>query len=181
MAQDILLAQRAGFNGARLHQRVVEERYLYHTDRLGFLLWAEYGDWGCSGTGPAGDNQHPTSSYIAEWLEALARDISHPSIIGWCPLNETHQRLHDRTTTLDDVTKALYDATKAADPTRPVIDASGYSHRVPYTDIWDAHLYEQDPKTFAGQLQGLAEAPPTPTPAPETTPPSPCRTAGSPT
>ena len=24
-----------------------------------------------------------------EWLEAVERDFSHPSIIGWCPFNET--------------------------------------------------------------------------------------------
>jgi beta-galactosidase/beta-glucuronidase len=160
LEQDILLGQQAGFNGARLHQKVFEERYFYHADRLGYLVWAEFGDWGCSGSGPMGDNQQPTTSYVTEWLEAVERDISHPSIVGWCPLNETYQVLSDRTTTLDDVTKAMFDATKAADPTRPVIDASGYSHRIDYTDIWDAHLYEQDPQTFADQLTGLAAGAP---------------------
>ena len=37
----------AGFNGARLHQKVFEERFLYHADRLGYLVWGEFGDWGC--------------------------------------------------------------------------------------------------------------------------------------
>ena len=32
----------------------------------------------------------------------MERDYSHPSIVGWCPLNETHQFLHDRFTVLDD-------------------------------------------------------------------------------
>ena len=27
---------RAGFNGARLHQKVFEERYLYYADKLGY-------------------------------------------------------------------------------------------------------------------------------------------------
>ena len=95
------------------------------------------------------DNQQPTASYVAQWLEAVERDYSHPSIIGWCPLNETHQLLHDRITQLDDVTRAMFLATKAADTTRPVLDASGYSHRVPETDVWDSHNYEQDPAEFA--------------------------------
>jgi hypothetical protein len=43
---DIELAMAAGFNGARLHQKVFEERYLYHADRLGYLVWGEFGDWG---------------------------------------------------------------------------------------------------------------------------------------
>ena len=35
-----------GFNGARLHQKVFEPRFLYHCDVLGYLVWGEYGDWG---------------------------------------------------------------------------------------------------------------------------------------
>ena len=51
-------------------------------------------------------------------------------------------------------------ATKVADPSRPVLDASGYSHRVPETDVWDSHLYEQDPATFTELVGGLAEGKP---------------------
>ena len=32
---DIELARNAGFNGARLHEKVFEERYLYHAEREG--------------------------------------------------------------------------------------------------------------------------------------------------
>src|SRR5262249_42284065 len=41
LLQDIELAKAAGFNGARLHQKVFEERFLYHADRQGFLIWGE--------------------------------------------------------------------------------------------------------------------------------------------
>jgi beta-galactosidase/beta-glucuronidase len=161
LVADIELGLAAGFNGARLHQKVFEERYLYHADRLGYLVWGEFGDWGGAvASGTDEDNQQPTASFVTQWLEAVARDYNHPSIIGWCPLNETHQLLHDRITQLDDVTRAMFLATKAADTTRPVLDASGYSHRVPETDIWDSHNYEQDPKRFAEQLSGLAEGTP---------------------
>ena len=37
LVRDIELGLQAGFNGARLHQKVFEERYLYHADRLGYL------------------------------------------------------------------------------------------------------------------------------------------------
>ncbi|MFJ4170520.1 glycoside hydrolase family 2 protein [Paenarthrobacter sp. NPDC089714] len=156
LVKDIELAKSAGFNGARLHQKVFEERFLYHADRLGYLVWGEFGDWGVSGGGTLGHNQQPTASFVAQWLEVLQRDYNHPSIIGWCPLNETHQHLHDRITVLDDVTQAMFLATKLADPTRPVIDASGYSHRVRETDIYDSHSYEQDPDTFRVEQAGLA-------------------------
>lgn len=160
MLTDIQIALAAGFNGARLHQKVFEERMLFFSDLYGYLVWGEFGDWGVSGRGPLGYNQEPTSSFVAQWIEALERDFSHPSIVGWCPLNETHQVLHDRITVLDDVTHAMYNATKLADPSRPVIDASGYSHRVRGADIYDSHSYEQDPEAFAREQAPLAEGKP---------------------
>ena len=160
LVKDIELSMAAGFNGARLHQKVFEERFLYHADRLGYLVWGEFGDWGVSGGGTIGHNQKPTASFVAQWLEVLQRDFNHPSIIGWCPLNETHQILHDRLTVLDDVTEAMFLATKLADPTRPVIDASGYSHRIRETDIYDSHSYEQNPEKFRIEQQGLSDGKP---------------------
>src|SRR5690625_3188808 len=54
----------------------------------------------------------------------------------------------------------MYDATKLSDPTRPVLDASGYSHRVRGADIYDSHSYEQDPQRFREEQAGLAEGRP---------------------
>ena len=160
LIDDIELSLAAGFNGARLHQKVFEERFLFHADMRGYLVWGEFGDWGVSGQGPMGANQKPDASFVSQWLEAVQRDINHPSIVGWCPLNETHQVLHDRITVLDDVTRAMFLATKLADPSRPVIDASGYSHRVLETDVYDSHSYEQDPEAFRKEQQGLADGKP---------------------
>lgn len=157
---DIELGIAAGFNGARLHQKVFEERYLYHADRLGYLVWGEFGDWGAGTGAPAHDHQRQDASFVAQWLEVLERDVNHPSIIGWCPLNETWQHLHDRITDLDDATHAMYLATKLADPSRPVLDASGYSHRVRGADVYDSHDYEQDPASFARNQHGLATGEP---------------------
>jgi len=164
LVRDIELSLAAGFNGARLHQKVFEERFLYHADRLGYLVWGEFGDWGCNeaefGGYPGEDYQKPDASYITQWLEALERDYSHPSIIGWCPLNETHQNIGDHITVLDDVTHGMFLATKAFDTSRPVLDASGYSHRVAESDIYDSHNYEQDPQRFAVAMAGLADGKP---------------------
>ena len=160
LIDDITLSMDAGFNGARLHQKVFEERFLYHADRLGYLVWGEFPDWGCNGFGPAGNNQQPTASYITQWVEAIERDYSHPSIVGWCPLNETWQKLTDKITVLDDVTRGMFLATKAMDLTRPVLDASGYSHRVFETDVYDSHDYEQNPAKFKAKQAGLAQGNP---------------------
>ena len=160
LRRDIELSMNAGFNGARLHQKVFEERFLYHADRLGYLVWGEFGDWGCRGFGAQEDHQQPTASYITEWLEVLERDYSHPSIVGWCPLNETWQPLHDRITKLDSVTRGMFLATKAIDLTRPVLDTSGYSHRVPEADVYDCHDYTQDTEIFASHHAGVADGQP---------------------
>ena len=167
LARDIDLALAAGFNGARLHQKVFEERFLYHADRMGYLVWGEFADWGCAGFGPDGDHQQPSATYITQWLEVLARDYSHPAIVGWCPLNETSQRITDRPRALDDVTRGLFLASKATDATRPVLDTSGYSHRVLETDVYDCHDYEQDPEKFRANHAGLADGEPYPPPVPD--------------
>ena len=161
LKKDIELSMAAGFNGARLHQKVFEERFLYHADRLGYLVWGEFPDWGCRDeAGPPGNEQQPGPAYVAQWVEALQRDLSHPAIVGWCPLNETHQALGDRSTVLDEVTWAMFLAARAIDPTRPVLDASGYSHRVPQADLYDSHDYDQDPATFAARHGGIARGQP---------------------
>ncbi len=167
LIRDIELSMQAGFNGARLHQKVFEERFLYHADRLGYLVWGEFGDWGIekwitkANSYPDPLIYQPGAAIITQWLEVLERDYSHPSIIGWCPLNETGRMpVEDRIVSLDDITRGLFLATKAMDRTRPVLDASGYAHRVPEADIYDCHDYCQDPAQQAEHHTGLAESKP---------------------
>ncbi|MCC7354944.1 MAG: beta-galactosidase [Anaerolineae bacterium] len=160
LRRDIELSQAVGFNGARLHQKVFEERFLYHADRLGYLVWGEFADWGNRRYGPEDDHIQAGATFVTQWLEELERDYSHPSIVGWCALNETYQFISDRVTVLDDATRALFLAAKAMDTTRPVLDTSGYSHRVPETDVYDSHDYEQDLEKFRAKHVGLAEGNP---------------------
>jgi len=168
LVRDIELAMAAGFNGARLHQKVFEERYLYHADRLGYLVWGEFGDWGCNSREGESTNQQPDASYIQEWLEVVERDYSHPSIIGWCPMNETWQAYGDRITALDDVMRGMFLATKAFDTSRPVLDTSGYAHRIPESDVFDSHDYEADPAELAAHFARLADGDPFVNPSPTT-------------
>ena len=161
LKRDIEIAMEAGFNGARLHQKVFEERFLYWCDKLGYIVWGEFGDWGCNTNAPAShSNQQPDASYITQWLEAVERDYNHPAIVGWCPLNETYQKLDDRIAQLDAVTRGMFLATKALDQTRPVLDTSGYAHREPLADVYDSHDYEQNPAKFKANQAGLAEGKP---------------------
>ena len=162
LVRDIELSMAAGFNAARLHQKVFEERFLYHADRLGYLVWGEFGDWGVrENVERCPPLRHqPFAALMAQWNDALARDYSHPSIVGWCPLNETWRDISDEYEALDDMTRGLYAATKNADRSRPVLDASGYSHRQPFADVYDCHDYDQNPETFRARHDRLREGKP---------------------
>lgn len=133
-AKDIKLSQRVGFNGARLHERVFERRFLYEADRLGYIVWGEYANWGYDHTNAAN-----LKYYLAEWMEAMKRDYNHPAIIGWCPFNETWDIKGNQQD--DDILRSIYQQTKTFDPVRPCIDTSGNYHVV--TDIYDIHDYNQ--------------------------------------
>ena len=137
---DIEASMACGFNGARLHQKVFEPRFLYHADRLGYMVWDETGNWGFDHT-LEGHIYH----FLPEWLEEVERDFSHPSVIGWCPFNETwdnNGRQH-----CVHLLDTIYDVTKAIDKTRPVITDSG-AFPTERTDVHDIHDYEQDPAIF---------------------------------
>jgi len=134
---DIELSMAAGFNGARLHQKVFDPRFLYWADRLGYIVWGEFPDWGVNR-----NNLADLSELVTEWSEAVLRDRNHPSIIGWCPLNETGDSEETA------IAQRLLEVTRAVDPTRPLLDTSGYVHLSPSTDVYDCHNYDQNPDTF---------------------------------
>ncbi len=139
LKKDVELSLAVGFNGARLHQKVFEARFLYHCDKLGYIVWGEHGNWGFNCHDP-----QATEIFLNEWTEIVDRDFNHPSIIGWCPFNETwsYEEKKARNTLLSTV----YSFTKHLDVTRPCIDTSGGFHMV--TDIFDVHDYDQNPETF---------------------------------
>lgn len=135
LKRDIELSKQAGFNGARLHQKVFEERFHYWADKLGYITWGEAPSWGMDV-----NDVEVARNFIQEWSNAIIRDRNHPSILIWTPLNEQWWP--------DDVQYArfvedIYDITKEIDPTRPINDVSGGVHIK--TDIWTVHNYEQDP------------------------------------
>ena len=137
---DIKAALACGFNGARLHQKVFEPRFLYHADRLGYMVWAELGNWGLDHT-----DAMNIYNLLPEWCEEIERDYSHPSLIGWCPTNETWDI--DGRAQSNILLDTVYDVTKLLDKCRPVITSSG-SLPSERTDVHDVHDYEQNPEKF---------------------------------
>lgn len=146
LKNDILRSMACGFNGARLHEKVFEERFLYYCDILGYMVWGEYADWGADISNPCN-----IYSFVPEWIAEIKRDFNHPSIIGWCPHNETWDYCGRKQ--YDESVRILYKITKALDSTRPCIDTSGNYHVE--TDIFDVHDYNQNPETFKAAYDRL--------------------------
>jgi len=142
LRRDIELSMAAGFNGARLHQKVFEERFHYWADTLGYLTWGESSSWGIKVWDDPG-----MRNFMPEWEAIVERDVNHPSIIAWTPLNESW---HNESAAHRRGVVELYERTKALDPTRPVNTVSGgnwYRH-----DLTTIHNYSQDPRDFAAAV-----------------------------
>ncbi|MBE6197289.1 MAG: beta-glucuronidase [Rikenellaceae bacterium] len=136
LRRDIEMSMEVGFNGARLHQKVFEERFLYWADKLGYLVWGEYASWGMDVSSPVS-----ARNYLSEWQDILVRDRNHPSIVTWTPFNEAW---YPDNVQYPRFVKDIYDLTHVVDPTRPVNTVSGGAITNEY-DICAMHNYEQDP------------------------------------
>jgi beta-galactosidase/beta-glucuronidase len=136
LRDDIKMSQAVGFNGARLHQKVFDPRYLYWADKLGYLVWGEFPNWGMDYR-----NTAINLPVVDEWVEILRRDRNHPAIIGWCPFNESGNEAVPLQNTVVNLIRAV-------DPSRPTIDSSGWVHGLTNPDVLDAHDYEENPAKF---------------------------------
>ncbi len=143
LKNDIQLSMAAGFNSARLHQKVFEPRFHYWADKLGYLTWGEFPDWG--GIRNFKDREGLLNQEN-EWRQAIVRDRNHPSILAWTPFNETSGAAANDIEFYRTTVRNFYDLTHALDPTRPVNTTSGYVNVV--TDIFTVHDYDQNPVTF---------------------------------
>ena len=131
--EDILLGKKMGFNGCRKHQKVEDPLFLYWADRLGYLVWGEMAN------GYKFSNQY-VRRFDQEWMEAVRRDINHPCIVTWTPINETwgYEALKDSTAEQNHI-RSLYYMTKTLDPTRSINDNCGWEHVS--TDLTTFHDY----------------------------------------
>jgi beta-galactosidase/beta-glucuronidase len=131
---DIKIIKDMGFNAARKHQKVEDPRYLYWADRMGLLVSEEMANAQVF-------NEDYVDRFTREWMEVVARDYNHPSIIVWAPVNESwgvpqlttdpRQQSHVR---------SLYLLTKTLDSTRLAIDNEGWDHS-DMTDLYALHNY----------------------------------------
>ncbi|ADV67707.1 glycoside hydrolase family 2 protein [Deinococcus maricopensis] len=137
LRRDVELIRQMGFNGARKHQKVENPRWLYWCDVYGLLVWEEM-------PSPYRFTTRAVEDLTREWTEVLRRDMSHPSIVAWVPLNESWG-VPDLPTNAAhrDYVRTLYHLTRTLDPTRPVIGNDGWEHVA--TDIVGVHDYSAEP------------------------------------
>lgn len=144
LAFDVEACKGLGFTMVRKHIKVESDRWYYHCDRLGMLVWQDMVSGGSSlstwhssykptlfrrSWGACADDtprayanfSAESSSYRAEWTDACARTVdhlkNHPSIITWVLFNEAWGQFDARRAT---------ETVRALDPTRPIDAVSGW-------------------------------------------------------
>jgi beta-galactosidase/beta-glucuronidase len=133
LRDEVQLIKDLGFNTARIHEKREDPRFLFWADTLGLLIWGE---------SASAFEFSPTAveRNSREWSALIRRDISHPSIVVWVPLNESWgvQHISHKPAQLA-YARALLHLTKALDPGRLVVSNDGWEHVE--SDIWTVHDY----------------------------------------
>lgn len=133
LKKDIELSKAMGINGCRKHQKVEDPIFMYWADRLGFLVWGEMAS-------PFHFSVEMMKRFDREWMEMVKRDVNHPSVVTWTPINESwgYSDLDGSKRQRDHV-RSLYWTTKTYDMTRPINDNCGWEHVI--TDLTTFHEY----------------------------------------
>lgn len=141
---DIQTCKDLGFTMLRKHIKIECDRWYYHCDRLGMLVWQDMvsggsplsawhssykptffrGSWGaCADDTPKRHRLYSAESdaYRAEWSETCAGTVAylrnHPSIVTWVLFNEAWGQFD---------ACAAAEAVRNLDPTRPIDAVSGW-------------------------------------------------------
>ncbi|MBE0544605.1 MAG: glycoside hydrolase family 2 [Verrucomicrobia bacterium] len=141
LRSDIEFLKQAGFNLTRKHVKVEPERWYYWCDKLGLLVWQDM---------PSGDNASVEGRrhFEAELLHMVQGLHHHPSIILWVLFNEGWGQYE---------TERLTQLLKTLDPSRLVINASGWTD-MRVGDVVDVHSYpgpdSPDPESRRASVLG---------------------------
>lgn len=147
LVYDIEAARRMGFNTLRKHIKVEQDRWYWHCDRLGMLVWQDMvsggenpGEWVSANiptlfrrTWSAFRDESPRSwkklgsankTYREEWeytaAETVRHLLSHPCVVTWTVFNESWGQFESAR-----MTRMLQEI----DPTRPYVATSGWYDR----------------------------------------------------
>ncbi|MDR0426954.1 MAG: glycoside hydrolase family 2 [Clostridiales bacterium] len=135
LQKDIELMKSAGFNGARKHQKIEDERFLYYADILGFFVW-------CEMPSMFRFSERSSARFIEQWQKIVRQNANHPSVVCWVPFNESWGvRMIETNERQQSLANAAYYVAKALDGTRPVVSNDGWEHTT--SDIVTIHHYTQ--------------------------------------
>ncbi|MFJ7771033.1 LamG-like jellyroll fold domain-containing protein [Streptomyces sp. NPDC097107] len=112
LAFDLKAHKELGFNSVRKHIKVEPDRWFYHADRLGLLVWQDF----VSGNITDTTGQR---AFVDQGMEAMRQHHNAPSVIGNVVFNEGWGEW-DR-----EESGRIAEAVKAADPSRIVNAHSG--------------------------------------------------------
>ncbi|MFB7543109.1 LamG-like jellyroll fold domain-containing protein [Streptomyces zaomyceticus] len=109
---DLEAHKKLGFNAVRKHIKVESDRWFYHADRLGLLVWQDF---------VSGDLKDDAGhqAFVDQGREMMRQHHDSPSVIGWTVFNEGWGEW-DR-----EETGRIAESVKAADPSRIVNAHSG--------------------------------------------------------
>ncbi|MFD2025837.1 glycoside hydrolase family 2 protein [Promicromonospora aerolata] len=147
---DLRHARDLGYNLVRKHLKLEDPRWLHHADRTGMLVWAEP-------PAPSRFSEEAAAAFEAQIGPMVERDGNHPSIVVWGLYNEEWGLDWDIPGSPERAAAAerAYDALRALDASRPIVENSGWAHV--RTDLVDWHYYDEDPAAWAANVASLAD------------------------
>lgn len=148
---DIEIAKKLGYNLLRKHAKVEPDRWYYHADRLGMLVWQDMPQMFGGRGGILSDDAK--KQFLTEWQRIIAQHYNSPSIVVWTTFNEGWGQ-HD--------TPLVVAQTRKWDGTRLVNNASGWTDQK-VGDMHDTHAYpvprsntpEADRAAVCGEYGGV--------------------------
>ena len=148
--EDIVKMMELGFNGARKHQKIEDDRFYYYADVLGYILWSEMPSMYTN-------TMKSRAVFEKEWMETVVQHYNHPCVLVWTPLNESWGVVDILNRKVEqDFANILYHVTKEYDPYRLVITNDGWEHTI--SDIITIHHYEQSGEKLHKYFETLEKA-----------------------
>jgi beta-galactosidase/beta-glucuronidase len=131
LRSDVEAVKALGFDVARMHVKVADPRWYAWCDALGVLVVQDI-------PSPLRfDSDEAREQFAREADEIVDQLQGHPSVIAWVGINE------DWGEPPESFQRALTHRLKERDPSRLVVDASGWHHRG-HGDLVDVHDYGDD-------------------------------------
>ena len=125
LAWEIRMMKEWGFNMVRKHIKVEPQRWFYHCDRLGLLVWQDMPSTFKKRT------EAEKTQFETELKDMVKQHWNHPSVVNWVVFNE-HWGAYD--------VPRLTEMVMGLDPSRLVTGNSGIDAGKPNLDYETGHI-----------------------------------------